>query len=152
MEWYELSRQVLQLNSIHNFVFADAIRDLLEHERGKICNLLKTGQTNCSKTFLLKPLEIIFREFTNPANDKYDRIGADQAEVILLKDFRWSSELMCRKNLLLVFEGENVKLPSPKKQFVTDVCINTDIPIFATSKGKIEFVGKHNTRGDREQK
>ena len=41
---------------------------------------------------------------------------------------------------------KNVKLPSSENQFATDVCINTDIPIFAT---KIEFVGKHNTRDGR---
>ena len=51
---------------------------------------------------------------------------------------------------LLLLEGENVKLPSPKNQFATDVCINTDIPVFVTSKAKIEFVGKHNTRDDTE--
>ena len=150
MEWYECARQVLQLNSINPFVFADAMRQLLEHGRGKFRNLLIVGPANCGKTFLLKPLEIIFRAFTNPANDKYAWVGADQAEVIVLQDFRWSSELICWKDLLLLLEGENVKLPSPKNQFATDVCINTDIPVFATSKAKIEFVGKHNTRDDRE--
>ena len=150
MEWYECARQVLQLNSINPFVFADAMRQLLEHGRGKFRNLLIVGPANCGKTFLLKPLEIIFWAFTSPANDKYAWVGADQAEVIVLQDFRWSSKLICWKDLLLLLEGENVKLPSPKNQFATDVCINTDIPVFATSKAKIEFVGKYNTRDDRE--
>ena len=35
MEWYECARQMLQLNSINPFVFADATRDLLENGRGK---------------------------------------------------------------------------------------------------------------------
>ena len=99
---------------------------------------------------MLKPLEIIFWGFTNPANDKYAWVEADQTEVIPLQDFRWSSELICWQDFLLLLEGENAKLPSPKNQFATDVCINTDIPIFATSKAKIEFVGEHNTRDDRE--
>ena len=55
-------------------------------------------------------------------------------------------------DLLPLHEGKNVKLPSPKNQFVTDVYINTDITIFATSKVKIEFVGKHNTCDERETK
>ena len=46
--------------------------------------------------------------------------------------------------------SEPVKLPSLKNQFATVVCIKTDIPIFATSKAKIEFVGKHNMRDNRE--
>ena len=62
MEWYECARQVLQLNSINPFVFADAMRQLIEHGRGKFCNLLIVDPANCGKTFLLKPLEIIFRD------------------------------------------------------------------------------------------
>ena len=45
---------------------------------------------------------------------------------------------------------EPVKLPSPKNQFATDVCMKTDIPIFATSKAKVESAGKHNMRDNRE--
>ena len=33
---------------------------------------------------------------------------------------------------------------------MTNTCIKTDIPIFAISKAKIAFVGKHNTSDDRE--
>ena len=67
-----------------------------------------------------------------------------------MQDFRWSSELISWKDLLLLLEGEPVKLPSPKNQFVTDVYIKTDMPIFATSKAKIEFVGKHSMRDNRD--
>ena len=109
------------------------MRDLLAHGRGKFRSVLKVGPENCGKTFLLKPLETIFWAFTDPANDKYAWVGSDQAEVIVLQDFRWSSELTCWKDLLLLLEEENVKLPSPKSQLPTDVCINTDIPIFAAS-------------------
>ena len=91
------------------------------------------------KTFLLKPPEIIFRAFTNPEIDKYAWVGADQVEVIVLQDVTWSSELICWKDLLLLLEGEILTLPSPEKQFAIDICIDTDIPIFATSKAKIEF-------------
>ena len=106
MKWYECARQVLQLNNISPFVFADAMSDLLAHGRGKFRNIMIVAPANCGKTFLLKPLEIIFRAFTNPANDKYVWFGADQAEVIVLQDFRWSSELICWKDLLLLLEGK----------------------------------------------
>ena len=35
MEWYGCAKHVLQLNSIKFFVFANAMRDLLENGRGK---------------------------------------------------------------------------------------------------------------------
>ena len=99
---------------------------------------------------MLKPLEIIYHAFCNPGNDKYAWVGADNAGVIILQDFRWSSELLCWKDLVLLLEGEPVNLPSRKNQFATDVCIKTDIPIFATNKAKIQFVGKNNTGDNRE--
>ena len=119
MEWYECTRQVLQLNSKNTFVFADAMRDLLENERDRFCNVLIAGPPNCGKAFLLKPLEIIFWVFTNPANNKYVWVGVDQAKVIVLQEFRWSSELICWKDSLLLIERENVKLPSTKTNFDT---------------------------------
>ena len=89
---------------------------------------------------------MISRAFTNPANKKYGLFSANQAEVIVLQGFWWSSELICWKDLLLPLERKNVKLPSPKNEFATDVCINTIIDRVA----KIEYVGKHYTRDDRE--
>ena len=108
------------------------------------------GPANSGKTFRLKPLELIFKTFSNPATDKYAWVGSDKCEVILLQDFRWCPELINWKDMLLLLEGEIVKLPAPKNHFTTDVCINTGIPIFATSKSKIEYVGKFNARDEKE--
>ena len=67
---------------------------------------MRVGPAYCGKTFLLKPLEIIFRAFANPANNKYARVGGDQAEVIVLQDFRWSSELICWKTYYFFLKGK----------------------------------------------
>ena len=88
MEWYICSREILKKNSINPYVYADVIRDLLIHGRGKFRNVMITGPANCGKTFMLKPLEIIYNAFSSPANDKYAWVGADNAEVIILQDFR----------------------------------------------------------------
>ena len=88
MEWYICSRDILQKNSIKSHVYADAIRDLLIYGRGKFTNVIITGPAICGKTFMLRPLEIIYNTFSNPANDKYAWGGAGNAEVIILQDFR----------------------------------------------------------------
>ena len=150
MECYICSREILQKSGINPYAYVHIIRDLLIHGRGKFRNVKITGPANCGKTFMLKPLEIICNAFSNPANDKYAWVGADNVELIILQDFRWSSELICWKDLLLLLGGESVKLPSLKNQFATDVCIKTDIPIFATTKAKFEFLGKHNMRDNQE--
>lgn len=136
--WYNSAIEVLNNNNIHPYMYAEALRELLIHGRGKARNFLIIGPANCAKTFLLKPLALIFKAFQNPAKDKYAWVGVDEAEVIILQDFRWSSELISWNNLLLLLEGENVNLPAPKNHFAKDICINSDIPLFATSIGPIE--------------
>ena len=148
--WIECAIEVLNQNEIHPFLFAAAVRDLLKKGRGKFRNIFIHGPANTAKSFMLKPLEGIFKVFSNPANDKYAWVGADEAELILLQDFRWSSDLITWKDLLLLLEGENVNLPSPKNHFVKDVCISSDIPIFATGKAPIQFVGRYNVSDERE--
>ena len=51
MEWYECARQVLQLNGINFFMFADAMRDLLENGRGKFRNVLIVIQQIVARHF-----------------------------------------------------------------------------------------------------
>ena len=110
------------------------------------------GLANCGKTFKLKPMEQIYYAFFNPANNKYAWVGTDQTELIDIQYFRWSLELIYWKDLVHLLDGEIVKPPSLKNPSVSDACINKDLPIFATSKSKIEYVGKHNTRDERETK
>ena len=115
-------------------------------------NILIVGPTNCGKSFLLNPLELIFNAFVNPACGKYAWIGLDDCEIAYLNDFRWSPETISWSDFLLLLEGQTVHLPRPKNQFVTDLRIDRSntIPFFATSKTDIEFIGKYNVRDDRE--
>jgi hypothetical protein len=151
-EWLECAKQVLQQNGINLYYFASALRQLLENGRQKRLNVLLIGPTNCGKSFLLNPLELIYKIFINPAVGKYAWVGLDECEVAYLNDFRWSPELITWSDFLLLLEGQTVHLPRPKNMFATDLCIPREntIPIFATSKGPIEFYGKYNSRDERE--
>ena len=66
-------------------------------------------------------------------------MGADKAHIILLQDYRYSRDVIPWKDLLLLLEGETVKLPAPKHHFTSDVVITTDVLIFATSKRRIVY-------------
>ena len=150
-EWLVCAKQVLQQNGINLYSFASALRQL-EKGRQKRLNILLVGPTNCGKSFLLNPLELIYKTFINPATGKYAWIGLDEHEVAYLNDFRWSPELIEWSDLLLLLEGQTIHLPRPKNVFATDLCIPREntIPIFATSKRPIEFFGKYNSRDERE--
>ena len=149
-EWSTCAEEVLVRNKVHPILFAAAMRELLLFGRGKYRNIIIVGPTNCGKTFLLRPLQLIFKTFSNPAADKYAWVGADKAEIIFLNDFRWSKELIEWKSFLLLLEGDLVKLPAPKNHFSTDVTIERDTPVFATSKSVIKFKGNYNSQDQAE--
>ena len=72
-QWLQCTIEVLLLNGIDTFQFVTSTKDLLIHGRGKNRNLITTGPDNCAKTFMLKPLKLIFSDsiFENPVNDMY---------------------------------------------------------------------------------
>ena len=150
--WYQKALGVLKNNGVNKYVFAHAIREAIDKGRRKNNNVLIVGPTNCGKSFLLNPLEIVFKAFVNPATGRYAWIGLDECEVAYLNDFRWSPEIIAWNDFLLLLEGQTVHLPRPKNQFATDISIDrkNTIPFFATSKSDIEFTGKYNQGDQRE--
>ena len=99
-----------------------------------------TGPANCGKTFLLNPLNTIFKTFTNPATGTFAWVGAEKAEVIFLNDFRWSPQVLPWQDLLLLLEGQLVHLPAPKSHFAHDLVLDKDTPVFATGKHPLVLV------------
>ena len=100
---------------------------------------------------MLKPLKLISSDsiFENPANDKYALVGSEKAKVFLLNDFRWSKNLICWNDMLLLLEDETVKLPAPNNVYSEDVVISTNVAIIATSKSPIKLRGPNNANDDR---
>lgn len=91
--WMRQAKDVLDRNSIEHGTFTKALYELLRDGRGKYRNLLLIGPANCGKSFLLSPLTSIYRSFSNPASTSFAWVGVEDAEIILLNDFRWSSQV-----------------------------------------------------------
>ncbi|XP_057309731.1 uncharacterized protein LOC130647782 isoform X1 [Hydractinia symbiolongicarpus] len=138
--WLQCALEVLRFNGLHLIVFSEALRDLLVNGREKHRNIFITEPADCAKTFLLDPLQKIFRTFSNPSDNKYSWLGVEKAKVIFLNDFHWSSESIAWKELLLLLEGQTVHIPTPKNNYTRDLCIDGDIPVFATGKNEIKYV------------
>ena len=150
--WLEMAYEVLRNNKINVHYFACALRTAFKKGRQKNVNILIVGPTNCGKSFLLNPIELVFKTFVNPASSRYAWVGLDECEVAYLNDYRWNAENIAWKDFLLLLEGQTVHLPRPKNIFSNDMRIDRSntIPFFATSKGIIEYYGKFNARDDRE--
>ena len=99
-----------------------------------------TRPTNIGKTFLLLPLNKIYKSFANPPSTSFVWIGAEKAEIIFHNDFRWSPQIIPWHDLLLMLEGQLVHLPAPKCHLTKDITFDKGIPIFATSKQPIVCV------------
>ena len=138
--WAECARQLLMSNHVPIKVFTEAVKNLLQQGRGKFRNILIKGPANTGKTFLLNPLNIVYKSFTNPATSTFAWVGAENAEVIFLNDFRWNSQIIQWHDLLLMLEGQPVHLPAPKSHFSKDLEFDNDTPIFCTTKHDFVYV------------
>ena len=138
--WYTTATETLERNNISVETFTGAVKSLLEKGRGKYRNILIIGPANCGKTFILKAITKVFNTFVNPASSSFAWVGAENAEVIFLNDFRWSPQLLPWHDLLLLLEGESVHLPAPKTHFAQDILMTNDTPIFATSSSTIQYI------------
>ena len=144
-----MAKEILGNNKINVYVFAEAIRTLLELGRGKNRNILLVGPANCGKTFLLNPPTEIYDTFLNPSSSKYAFVGAENKELIFLNDLRWSQEMIPWQEFLNLLEGQSVHLAAPKTHYARDILITDDVPIFATSIAPIMFAGKSaNVEGE----
>ena len=135
--WKICAEEILANNQVPLQVFHDAVCDLLIKGRGKYQNNMTTGNANCSKTFLLNPLTLIFNTFCNPASGSFAWVGVQNAECIFLNHFRWLPQVMPWHDLLLMLEGHVVHLPAPKTHFAKDISLTSDTPIFCRGKHRL---------------
>ena len=106
--------EILENNGMPVELFCTTVTKFILCGRGKNHNLLLTGPTNCGKSLLLNPLKVIYHTFCNLATATFAWVGVENAECILLNDFRWSSQIIPWHDLLLMLEWVVVHLPRTK--------------------------------------
>ena len=121
-------------------MFCTAVYNALSKGRGKYRNIYLHGRSNCGKTFILSPLKTIYKTFCNPATGSFAWIGAEQAEVIFLNDFRWQPTIIAWADLLQALEGDTIHLPAPKNFCQKDIELSSDTPFFATSDAPLVLI------------
>ena len=141
--WSEHAKEVLRANRIKYKEFAGAIYGALKYGRQKFRNVFISGPSNTAKTWILKPLKLIFgkRLFENPARDKFGWGGIERCQVAVLNDFRYHKDMIAWNDFLLLLEGETVKLIMPKNHHANNLELQPeqDIPFFGTALNKIEY-------------
>lgn len=139
-QWMECALDVLTRNEIAWVSFCNAVYNALQRGRGKYRNIYISGPANTGKTFLISPLKVIYHAFINPATGTFAWVGAEEAEVILLNDFRWHPSIIAWADFLQLLEGDTVHLPAPKSFSSRDIEFKKDTPFFATSDAPLVMI------------
>ena len=139
-QYHTAAITALERNEIPVNSFAKAIYDALELGRGKYRNIYIHGPANSGKTFILSPLKVIYKSFSNPATGTNAWVGAEEAEVIFLNDFRWKPSIIALADLLQLLEGDSMHLPAPKNFCKRDIEMTRDTPVFATADAPLTLV------------
>ena len=79
---------------------------------------------------IVSPLKVIYQAFSNPATGSFAWIGAEEAEIIYLNDFRWHPKIIAWPEFLQALEGDTVHLPAPKNFCSKDIELSKDTPFF----------------------
>ena len=108
--------------------------------RGKYHNVYIYGPANTGKTFILSPLKKNFHAFCNPATGSFAWMGAQDAEIIFLNDFRWNPAIIAWADFLQALEGDIMHLPAPKTFCKQDIELSKSTPFFATADAPLVLV------------
>ena len=133
-QWIHSVLTLLAKNEIPLDSFCAAIYDALENGRRKYRNIYIYEPANTGKTFMISPLKKLYNAFSNPATGTFAWVGAENAEIVLLNDFRWHPAIIAWGDLLQLLEVDIVYLPAPKKFLMKDVEFTQDTPFFRYSR------------------
>ncbi len=138
--WLECALTILRDNNIPLTEYTGAVYKALQLGRGKYRNIYIFGPANTGKTFMVSPLKAIYNAFSNPATGTFAWVGAEDSEVLLLNDLRWSQSMIAWGDFLQLLEGDVVHLPCPKTFHKKDIELVKDTPIFATADAPLVLI------------
>ncbi|KXJ08125.1 hypothetical protein AC249_AIPGENE24816 [Exaiptasia diaphana] len=95
---------------------------------------------NTGKSFMVAPLKVLYKAFCNPATGTFAWVGVNEAEIILLNDFKWHPSLIAWGDLLQLLEGDTIHIPTPKTHYQKDIQLSKDLPVFATADSPIVLI------------
>lgn len=135
---YKLMKEVLGKNGVDG-EFQKLVVATLSTGREKATNLCIVGGTNMAKSFVLKPLFIIYKTYTRPDGGSYQLENLLGKEVVFLNDFEYDESAQkwmpwqYFKNFL---EGEKVAVARPKNRG-GNVDFESDAPVFMTAPQEV---------------
>ena len=153
--WLTFANQIMSYNpSIDQVELKRVVVDNIQFGRCKDSTVFFIGPTDCGKSFLLLPLEKLFKTFSNPTVGTYNWLGIEDAECCFLNDFRWSAGLIQWADLLRFCAGERLSFSRPNNLYPSDYQMmeTNTMPIFGTGKSKTQWRGSYQAVDAEEDK
>ena len=83
--WLRAAKEVLHHNNIDRGYFSQLIKNSLQSGQGKRNNIMIIGPNNCAKSFMLAPLQKIYKFFSNLLSSAFSFVGAIEKEEFFLQ-------------------------------------------------------------------
>ncbi len=135
---YKLIKEILDKNKIDG-PFQEAVVGTLKAGRKKMRNLCLVAGTNSAKSYLFKPLTLIFRTYTRPDGGSYQLEDILGKELVFLNDFEYDEDAKkwCPWAYFKRFlEGEPLTVGRPKNRG-GNAPFESDAPVFFTAPQEI---------------
>lgn len=139
-QWGHLARATLWRNGLMG-PFQKAMYDTLERGREKKTNLFLLGPANAGKSFLVKPLTLLFRCYSRPDGGTHQLETLIAKELVYLNDFTWDEKWLGWAYLKTFMEGDHVSVARPKNRG-GNVEFTRDSPIIGTCCAPIQLFAR----------
>jgi hypothetical protein len=137
---YKLMKDILGKNNLDG-PFQREVCDTLEAGRQKMRNLCVLGSTNMAKSFLFKPLALIYRTYTRPDGGTHQLEELLGKELVFLNDFEFDEDAKkwCSWSYLKRFlEGGKLPVAVPKQKG-SNQDFTSDAPVFMTAPQEVSL-------------
>ena len=137
---YDLLKDVLNRNCLDG-VFQQEVVATLRTGRKKLRNLCLLGGPGCAKSYLFKPLALIYNAYSRPDGGSYQLEEILDKEIVFLNDFEYDEDAKkwCPWGYFKRFlEGESLAVACPKNRGGNKTFTST-CPVFITAPQEISL-------------
>ena len=136
--WEAAAEEVVCLNGYNNSEVQRAVYEALAQGRKKQLNILIVGETNRAKSFVLKPIDLVFNVFIPPESGPHQLAGIRGAEVVWLNEFVYDPQFLQWSKLKDFLEGQSIKVAVPKTTSgAKNYTFDGTAPVLGTAPGPI---------------
>jgi hypothetical protein len=144
-QWIRAAEQVVCLSGYMNHEVQVAVFGALQKGRAKQRNIFIIGDTNRAKSFVLKPLTLIYSAFSPPDTGSHQLADLKGSEIIWLNDFEYDPSFLVWRKFKDFLEGSPLHVAVPKTQG-SNYTFGSDAPVVGTSPRAIRHPDRKETQ------